>query len=105
MTQKRKSDIEMGMSPLADLLSPTLKRMGIHGAIRDLQVADVFAEVVGPALAPHCRALRISRGVLVVDCANPALAQQLHLESERIVPALNERLGGELIKRMRFSNS
>ena len=105
MSGKRKRDIEMGMSPLGDLLSPTLKRMGIHGAIRDLQVAEVFAEVVGPALAPHCKALRISRGVLVVDCANPALAQQLHLESERIIPAINERLGGELIKRMRFATA
>lgn len=68
-------------------------------------MADVFAEVVGPALAPHCKALRITRGVLVVDCANPALAQQLHLESERIIPAINEAMGSELVKKMRFANS
>jgi predicted nucleic acid-binding Zn ribbon protein len=93
------------MSPLSELLSPTLKRMGIHGAVRDVQVAEVFAEVVGPALAPHCKALRISRGALVIFCANPALAQQLHLESERIVPAVNQGLGADLVTKLRFASS
>jgi hypothetical protein len=94
-----------GIEPLAELLEPALKRMGIHGAVRDVQIGDVFADVVGAALAPHCRALRVEHGALVVACVNPALAQQLHLEKTRIISEVNLRLGSETVKRLRFATS
>ena len=100
--RRRKSS---GIAPLSELLEPTLKRMGIHGAVRDVQIGDVFSEVVGVALAPHCRALRVEHGALVISCVNPALAQQLHLEKTRIINEVNLRLGSEVVKRLRFASS
>jgi len=94
-----------GIEPISDLLTPTLKRMGIQAAVRDVQIGDVFAEVVGSALAPHCHALRVEHGALVVACVNPALAQQLHLEKARILSEVNLRLGGEVVKRLRFASN
>jgi hypothetical protein len=104
MKPERRTRIS-GIEPISELLAPTLKRMGVHGAVRDVQIGDIFAEVVGVALAPHCRALRVEHGALVVACVNPALAQQLHLEKIRIISQVNLRLGGEAIKRLRFASS
>jgi hypothetical protein len=102
--KRKRRDGGSGMSSLGDLIAPALKRMGIHGAIRDAQIEDVFAEVVGPALSGHCRALRIEHGALVVACANSALSQQLHMEATKIIDQVNQKMGAELVKRMRFSS-
>lgn len=104
MRVERRTKIK-GLEPLSELLAPTLKRMGIQGAVRDVQIGDVFSEVVGSALSPHCRALRVEHGALVVACVNPALAQQLHLEKTRILSEVNLRLGGDVVKRLRFASS
>jgi predicted nucleic acid-binding Zn ribbon protein len=66
-------------------------------------VREVFAEVVGPALAPMCRAVSLDRGVLLVGVANTALSHQLHIDSVRLVGTLNERLGASAVRRLRFT--
>ena len=92
------------MSSLSDLIEPALKKMGVSGQVRDAQIVDVFAEVVGPALAPMCRALRLERKALVISVANPALAHQLHIEAPRIIAGMNQRLGADLVSRLRFGS-
>jgi predicted nucleic acid-binding Zn ribbon protein len=68
-----------------------------------VQVRDIFNEVVGPALAPMCRAITLERGVLLVGVANTSLSHQLHLDSVRLVALLNERLGAAAVRRLRFT--
>ena len=87
---------------LRTLLEPTLRSMGVRGQVRDAQVVDAFAEVVGAALAGHCRAQRMERDTLVVGTTNTALAHQLHLDSLRVIDGMNQRLGTGVVKRLRF---
>lgn len=91
------------MDRLSDLIDPALRGLGVRGRVREVQVRDVFAEVVGPALAPMCRAVSLERGVLLVGTANTALSHQLHLDSVRLVSSLNERLGADAVRRLRFT--
>lgn len=88
---------------LSDILDPALRRMGIRRAVREAQLQDVFAAVVGPALAPLCRAVSLDRGALLVATVNSALAQQLQMESPRLIHALNARVGEGTVKRLRFT--
>ncbi|HEV7467560.1 MAG TPA: DUF721 domain-containing protein [Candidatus Dormibacteraeota bacterium] len=81
---------------------PALRRMGISRKVRDAQLDDVLAVVVGPHAAPLCRPAGLDRGVLTIATAHGALAHQLQLESPRLIASLNEHLGGEVVKRLRF---
>ena len=91
------------MERLSDLIDPALRGLGVRGRVREVQVRDVFEEVVGPALAPMCRAVSLDRGVLLIGTANTALSHQLHLESVRLIARLNERLGSSAVRRLRFT--
>lgn len=88
---------------ISDILDPALRRMGVRRAVREVQLQEVFAEVVGPALSPLCRAISLDRGALLVATAHTALAHQLQLEAPRIIHALNERVGEGTVKRLRFT--
>ena len=88
---------------ISDILDPALRRLGIRRAVREVQLQDAFAEVVGPAVAPLCRALSLDRGALLVATAHTALAHQLQLEAPRIIHALNQRVGDNTVKRLRFT--
>lgn len=87
---------------LGDMLEPALRGLGVRAKVREERVRRVLAEVVGPALAPHCRAERLDRGVLLIATANTALAHQLQLESPRVIAACNEAVGDQVVKRLRF---
>ncbi|MBJ7609812.1 MAG: DUF721 domain-containing protein [Candidatus Dormibacteraeota bacterium] len=88
---------------LSDLIDPALRGLGVRGRVREVQVREVFDEVIGPALAPMCRAISLERGVLLVGVANTALSHQMHLDSLGLIAALNQRLGASTVRRLRFS--
>ena len=88
---------------LSDLFDPALRRMGIRRAVRQVQVQEAFAEVVGPAVSGLCRAVSLDRGALLVATAHSALSQQLQMDAPRIINALNARVGEGTVKRLRFT--
>ena len=88
---------------ISDLFEPALRRMGIRRAVREVQLQEVFAEVVGPAVSPLCRAISLDRGALLVATAHTALSQQLQMDAPRIIAALNRRVGDGTVKRLRFT--
>lgn len=88
---------------ISEVFEPALRRMGIRRAVREVQIQEAFAEVVGAAVSPLCRAVSLERGVLLVATAHTALAHQLQLEAPRIVHALNGRVGEGTVKRLRFT--
>lgn len=93
----------MSEDRVGDLLDPALRGLGIRARVREERVRQLFAGVVGPALAPHCRAERLEHGTLTIATANTALAHQLQLESTRLIAALNDSLGATIVRRLRFA--
>ncbi|GAC1339826.1 MAG: hypothetical protein NVSMB29_07790 [Candidatus Dormibacteria bacterium] len=88
---------------IGDRLDSALKRLGVHREVRAVRLHHEFAEVVGPALAPLCQAVSLERGRLLVATAHGALAQQLQMESQQIIEALNSRLGPGAVRRLAFT--
>lgn len=87
---------------IADILDPALRSLGVRSRVREERLRLALADIVGPALAPMCRAERLERGALVIATANTALAHQLQLESPRLIDACNEALGTVAVRRLRF---
>lgn len=88
---------------ISGLLETALREMGVRRQIQELQLRDAFAGIVGPALAPLCRAISLERGTLLIATRSGALAQQLQLETPVIIAALNDRLGDAQVRRLRFT--
>ncbi|MFN2451954.1 MAG: DUF721 domain-containing protein [Candidatus Dormibacteria bacterium] len=93
----------MAEERIGDRLDAALRRLGVQREVRAVRLQQEFADVVGAALAPHCRAVSLDRGRLVVATAHGALAQQLQQESPQIIAALNGRLGAGAVRRLAFT--
>ena len=91
------------MRRVSELIDPALRSLGVRARVREEQLRIALAEVVGPALAPMCRAERLERGALVIATANTALAHQFQLDSPRLIASLNAALGVEAVRRLRFA--
>jgi len=91
-----------GEQRLGDLLEPALRGLGVTSKVREERVRRVLGDIVGPALAPLCRAQSLERGVLLIATANTALAHQLQMESPRLIEACNAALGIPAVRRLRF---
>jgi predicted nucleic acid-binding Zn ribbon protein len=99
----RRAERDPGPLHITEVLGTALRRLGVQREVREVQLREAFSEVVGPAVAPLCEALSLQRGTVLVATRNGALAQQLQLEMPTIVRALNARIGGEEVKRLRFT--
>ena len=87
---------------VSDILDPALRGLGVRGRVREEQVRRALGDIVGPALAQLCRAERLERGTLLIATASTALAHQLQMEAPQIIAALNEALGLQAVRRLRF---
>lgn len=96
---------EPGARPvhISGLLDGAIRDLGVHRQVREVQLREAFAAVVGPAVAPLCEAISLERGVLLVATRNGALAQQLQMEMPVITAALNHRLGSTQVKQLTFT--
>ena len=91
------------MDHISELIDPALRGLGVRGRVREAQVREIFGDLVGPALSPMCRVLTLERGVLVIGVSNTALSHQIHLDSVQLIASLNDRLGAEAVRRLRFT--
>jgi len=89
---------------IGDLLDPALHRMGVRVRVREEQLRAALTSIVGPALAPMCRAISLDRGALLIATSNSALAHQLQIDSVKLIAALNASLGTDAVRRLRFTS-
>ena len=98
MTREDKAPDRVG-----DILDPALRGLGVRGQVRDEQLRVLLSDMLGPALSPMCRAIRLERGALLIATSNSALAHQLQLDSPRLISALNQGLNAQAVRRLRFT--
>jgi hypothetical protein len=73
-----------------------------QGAGEERAVAEAWARAVGVEVACNSRPQRLRRGRLTVSVSSAAWAQTLQLLSGKVVAALNEALGAEVVREVRF---
>lgn len=84
------------------LLGETLRRSPLRRGLREQEVLQEWSKIVGPGVADHSRAIALQDGVLLVQVESSVWAQELSLLKPRIQQALNERLGADAVKDVRF---
>ncbi|QUL97839.1 MAG: DUF721 domain-containing protein [Candidatus Fermentithermobacillus carboniphilus] len=92
----------IGPEMLSDILERTLAGLGLLPKARRYQVFSLWRRIVGD-VARNARPRKIEGDVLYVATSTSAWAYELTLMRRRIIRAVNEALGGEYIKDIRFS--
>ncbi len=80
-----------------------LRGLGLWDRARQEQAAVVWEDVVGKAVAAKTEVIRVDRGVLYVKTQGAAWAQELALHEGEIRQRLNDKLGGNVVREIRFS--
>jgi predicted nucleic acid-binding Zn ribbon protein len=92
----------MPISRLGNLVNGAIKHLGLEARCQEQRAILLWPEVVGEANARRSWPERVEGGVLTVAAANAAWAQELSLLKSEILDRLRERLGGEVVKDIRF---
>lgn len=91
-----------GEQHVSELIDDALRGLEIRSQVREVQLRDAFADVVGNHAAQLCDAVSLERGVLCIATAHTALAHQLRLDGPVLIAALNQRIGANAVQRLRF---
>jgi hypothetical protein len=99
-----------GFAHAAGLLGPQMRDLASRRGFSDASLLTRWDEIAGPALAPHCRPLRISRatdgagGVLHLLAA-PGRGPELTASAPLLVERVNAALGHRAVSRIRLTQT
>ena len=91
------------MQRLGELLPGVLRELGLERELQGWRAVEAWAEAVGPAIARRARAVAYHDGALTVEVEGSAWRHELGYLERDLVRRVNERLGGALVKRLRFT--
>lgn len=90
------------MQRLGPAIEDLLGKLGISGKIREYDAVAHWPGVVGQQVNRVTEAQSIKNGVLLVRVTNGPWRNELQLLKPDIIRKLNESLGEELVKDIRF---
>ena len=79
--------VRMGEAVLA-----ALQRLGLEAGVRQHEVWQLWAAVVGPQIAQHAQPHSFSRGRMIVHVTDPVWLHQLRMMRHHLLAALNAKL-------------
>lgn len=90
------------LKPLADFLPNTLKRMGIANQITQQKAVLLWKNIVGKDIAKQTNASHIENNVLFVSVKNSVWMNELTFLKSQIIKKLNESIGQDAVKDIKF---
>ena len=76
-----------------------------RGAFSSAKAAKAWGEIAGPLVAGHTTGAHLTGGTLIVYVDNPVWATELTAMSETYRTAMNQELGQETVRAVRFTAS
>lgn len=84
------------------MIDQLVDRLGIRGKIQQEVAVLLWPKVVGPDIARRTTGVTVKSGIMYVTMTNSAWAHQLSFLKQDLLKAINARLGGNVIRDMRF---
>mgnify|MGYP001098695262 CR=1 FL=1 len=88
---------------LKELIDSALAELGIGKELKRWQLVKDFGKIVGDHINTHAKAYKIADGELYVQVDSPSWMNQLYLIKDEIIKKLNNSVGEDLIKDIRFN--
>lgn len=98
LASMRKSNVQ----GISEVLEEIKKKYRLNNKIDEAQVRLCWDQMMGPAIAKYTREIYLKQGTLYVGLTSAVLRQELQLGTQQIIRNLNETLGQELVKALRW---
>ena len=92
----------MIMEPVSSALSRLFGRLGLERGLLGWRAVDEWPRLVGPRLARHTHAVAFRDGLLHVEVEGSAWMHELGFLKRELVRSINQQLGSECVKDVRF---
>ena len=89
-------------SSLTDALVSYLRESGLEQSVLEVQVEEVWPQVMGDIVTKLTRSVEVKDGMLIVRVSSAALKTHLFENRFELVRKLNEAVGAEVIKDCRI---
>ncbi|MDE7414650.1 MAG: DUF721 domain-containing protein [Muribaculaceae bacterium] len=87
---------------IGDVLRITIQESNMIGRLDEVKAINLWPVVMGEGMAKQTSRPRVSNGMMVVDVYSAPLRQELNMNRSRIMTMINDRLGKEVIRAIRF---
>lgn len=91
-----------GVESLTDALVNFLREEGLEQSILEVQIEDVWKQVMGEMVSKLTRSVELKNGMLTVHVNSAALKTQLFENRFELVRKLNDALGAAAIRDCRI---
>jgi predicted nucleic acid-binding Zn ribbon protein len=87
----------------SDLLPALMQKLGLKERLRESEVIEAWASVVGDFIAAHSAPVALRNSVLYVRVLQPSLHYELEqISKAEVLKKLKQRFGGKTIHDLRF---
>lgn len=87
---------------LTDALVEYLRESGLEQSVLDVQIEEIWPQVMGETISKLTRSIEVKDGMLIVHVNSAALKAQLFENRFELVRKLNEAVGAPAIKDCRI---
>ncbi len=84
---------------IQEVIKLLLKEYNLEGKFKQAEVKDVWKNMLGPSVANATGDVYLGKtGILTVYLTSPLVKQELGMMKSRLVRAINEEMGEEVVK-------
>lgn len=87
---------------VGEAIEELVQSFGIRDKLRQYEAVNGWSMIVGPLIAKETEALKIEKGVLIVRVRKSVWRNELNIRKQEIVAKLNQAIGAEVVKDIRF---
>lgn len=87
---------------ITDALLEYLRESGLEQSVLDVQIEEIWPQVMGETISKLTRSIEVKDGMLIVHVNSAALKAQLFENRFELVRKLNEAVGAPAIKDCRI---
>jgi predicted nucleic acid-binding Zn ribbon protein len=94
--------ISGGPKDSKNILGDLIKSQGWGDKLKELELPELWKEIVGDVIAERAKYKKFSDGIIYIATASSTWRTELQLRSEDIIKQLNQKLGNEKVKEIKF---
>lgn len=87
---------------VGEVIDQMITRLGIRKRLKQAQIIEEWARIVGDRIAKETRAERVRGGILFVSTSSPVWAQELEFMKPEILRKIRDELGKGVVVDIRF---
>lgn len=88
---------------LGDAIKHMISDLGIEDRILSVQIEEVFVEMMGAYIMKYVESISVQKQILFIRINSPELRSELQYGKSKIIAHINEEIGKEYLKDVKFN--